>query len=185
MEQSPKKFRVQKSALTLDQLLAFDVDHYNSEKERVMTSLANFCEDPKVLETVLVTKVVPTCKLINTWLKLFDGNMRHADMRLKGALKARVCYAEQGMSLMMQLCKEMEEVKKVVLSSEEVGVVMIYNLLNQLRTIVKEDQPQKGLSFMMVYLTTLTDVTPVELRSSNTPLTTRNISRMNDILNKI
>lgn len=102
-----------------------------------------------------------------------------------GALKARVCYAEQGMSLMMQLCKEMEEVKKVVLSSEEVGVVMIYNLLNQLRTIVKEDQPQKGLSFMMVYLTTLTDVTPVELRSSNTPLTTRNISRMNDILNKI
>lgn len=91
MEQSPKKFKVQKSALTLDQLLAFDVDHYNSEKERVMTSLANFCEDPKVLETVLVTKVVPTCKLINTWLKLFDGNMRHADMRLKGTLLRNLC----------------------------------------------------------------------------------------------
>lgn len=103
-----------------------------------------------------------------------------------GTLKARVCYAEQGMSLLMQLCKEMEEVKKVVTaSSREVGLVRIYGLLNQLRRIVNEDQPQKGLSFMMVYFSTLTDVTPVELRSSNTPLSTRNILRMNDILNKI
>lgn len=177
MERALKRQAITRTKiLTFDEILAFDVETYNEEKSRVIDGIDNFLKNPLVKETIIGAKVAPICLNLQTWLNLFSDNMRDKEVRLKGMDSVRVCFAEKAMTMMMDLAKEMAIIYNMTaVSRNEKQSTNIKEMLRYLSNILNPVNQEEGLKFIICYLNTLVDVTPLSLRSSTTPLTTKNI----------
>jgi hypothetical protein len=189
MERPQKRQNVSRVALqtplTLDQILAFDVDYYETESTRIKQFLESFVKRPVVLSTILSAKVERTCRNLLAWVNIFHDNMQIPKNRLDGALKVRVCFAEKAIIMMLDLAKEMDSILKMVEQDESAVSDDVLRELKKLVEAVDTGKRNAGLSFFMNYLSTLTDVVPFSLRSSTTPMTTENIETIQELLDNV
>lgn len=186
-ESALKRARVQTvEPLTLDKLLAFDTPFFKEEFDRLIRFLSNVVRDDTIIKTVLSIKVLPLCQSLLSWFLIFDDNMRKPTIRLPGSLKARVCFAEQAMSLLMQLADAMKEVKELYFTEKETTDFNIIRRLFQIEETINPKPDKKiGLKFLTIYLSTIIDVVPLKFKSSTTSLTPQNMRNVLETLNSL
>ena len=100
------------TTLSFDQLLAFDVPYYVAENKRVWEALNHFLHVAQVRDFKAHVTVVPIIYALQRWLLDFDQNMRDPLVRLSSNVPFRLCYAEQGMKLTLELFDALRNTRK-------------------------------------------------------------------------
>lgn len=185
MERAQKRrMVVDVKVLTLDQILAFDVENFGVEKDRIVSSLENFLtqtrESPELKGTILVAEIIPLCRNLLSWMQIFEDNMRELEVRLKGMDGVRVCFAEKAMTMLLDLSRNINYVKRILDNMGTQEQVLADQVKEALQYLVDaiNPTPSQGLQFFVCYLSTLVDVVPFSLRSATTPLTTENMNKI-------
>lgn len=87
--------------LTLDQLLAAEVGDFDQQQRRVLDALDNIITSDLLQAYSTSVTVKPAAQQLRAWLVSFPENMQQTTRRLTDSLKARVCFAENGMKLLL------------------------------------------------------------------------------------
>lgn len=74
----------------------------------IIDAINIFSYNPDVRGTSLDVNIVPVLTTLKGWLETFNANMRGTEQQI-GTLRLRVCYAEQGMQVIMNLLDRVRE----------------------------------------------------------------------------
>jgi len=164
--------------MNLDQVLAFDVKNYENEYRQMRNVLDEFIKNRDIQDTSIITEVVPAADGLKSWLRVFSGSVQEPDRRLNGSTRMRVCFAERGMFLLMTLLESVKNELQTLQSGEDRERMRKLRriLIDFMRSVLGCEK--RGLTFMKNWFSTLVDITPLELRSHNTTLTTENIQKL-------
>lgn len=195
--------------LTLDQLLAADVADFDQQRQAVLASLDTVATSAVLKSYSTSVTVQPAAEQLRAWLLSFNENMRNPARRLDGSLKARVCFAENGMKLALaytqaslRSLKQFRDNKAAPITTtsalplpgsrkrtaeqqdEETTQDVEYAeklLRTSLRSILKQES--ETISMLQQWFGFVTYATPTHLKSIDTALTPTNVSFLDNALN--
>lgn len=168
--------------ISLDQLLAFDIPKPNNtfeqERQNLEINIQLFLAEIKP-GTSLETDIKPALFKFRRWLREFEKNMTTEQMRLQGALKMRVCYAEFGMEILISLIEAYEKETIILQKAKQ------FKLLDKLKLMIQNilGKPMEGhVSLMFVWLKLLQLFVPITYKSNLSSLNSNNVKKLQSFI---